>query len=111
MTCSSTRTRAASPRQGGPPPRTTPSGMAHWGVVVPDGRRSLLLAALRLQPRGGVHAELARQVVLFVLVAELLASAGHDGPPHRDFAPPRSDRRGSGRRTFRESLAGRRPRG
>jgi len=78
---------------------------------VPDGRRSLLLTALRLQGRGGAHAELARQVVLFVLVAELLAGSGHAGPPHGPFAPPRSQRRGAGRRAFRESLAGRRPRG
>jgi hypothetical protein len=81
-------------------------------VVSSEGRRSLLITALRLQARGGPHAELARQVVLLCLFAELLAAAGHDGPPHRGFGPPRSDaRRRAGRRGFRESLAGRRPRG
>jgi hypothetical protein len=76
-----------------------------------DGRRSLLLAALRLHSRGGAHAELARQMVLFLLFAELLAGSGHARPPHRAFGPPRSDGRRSSRRAFRESLAGRRPRG
>jgi hypothetical protein len=71
----------------------------------------VLVTALRIQARGGAHAELARQVVLFVLMAEMLASGGHAGPPHAAFAPPRSDSRRNGRRTFRESLAGRRPRG
>jgi hypothetical protein len=78
---------------------------------VSEGRRSLLITALRLQDRGGVHAELARQVVLLCLFAELLAASGHAGPPHAPFAPPSSDRGRPGRRGFTESLAGRRPRG
>jgi hypothetical protein len=59
----------------------------------------------------GTHAAITKQVLLFVLLAEILAAAGHDGPPHRPFARPRSDRRHAGRRSYRESLAGRRPRG
>jgi hypothetical protein len=71
----------------------------------------VLVTALQISNRGGAHAELARQVVLFLLLSELLAASGHAGPPHPAFAPPRSDTRRSGRRTFRESVAGRRPRG
>jgi hypothetical protein len=59
----------------------------------------------------GTHAAITKQVLLFVLLAEILAAAGHEGPPHRPFGRPRSDRRRGGRRTYRESLAGRRPRG
>ena len=59
----------------------------------------------------GTNAAITRQVVLFVLLAEILAAAGHEGPPHRSFGPPRSDRGRPGRRSVRESLAGRRPRG
>jgi len=78
---------------------------------VPDGRRALLTLALRAQRAGGAHAELARQCVVFLLLAEMLAAAGHDGPPHRAWGPPRAQPRRPGRRSFRESLAGRRPRG
>jgi hypothetical protein len=59
----------------------------------------------------GTHAAITKQVLLFVLLAEILAAGGHDGPPHRPFARPRSHRRHGGRRSYRESLAGRRPRG
>ena len=76
---------------------------------MPDRRESLLLTAMRLQWRG--HADMARQVILLCLFAEALAAGGHDGPPHRPYGRPRSDSRRNGRRTFRESLAGRRPRG
>ena len=79
--------------------------------MVAEGRRSILIHALKLQARGGAHAELARQVVLLCLFAEMLAASGHAGPPHAGFAPPRSDRGRPGRRSFVESLAGRRPRG
>jgi hypothetical protein len=88
-----------------------PTVLRDCTAVVPDGRRSLIITALRLQARGGAHAELARQVVLLCLFAELLAGSGHAGPPHAAFAPPRSDRGRAGRRGFTESLAGRRPRG
>jgi hypothetical protein len=77
---------------------------------LPDRRsQSLLQLAQRLIWRG--HPELARRVIVCCLFAEALAGAGHDGPPHGSFGRPRSDRRGGGRRGFRESLAGRRPRG
>jgi hypothetical protein len=66
---------------------------------------------VRVSVAGGAHAELARQVVLFVLLAELLASAGHDRPPHRPFGPPQAHRPRPQRRHARESLSGRRPRG
>jgi hypothetical protein len=77
---------------------------------LPD-RRSLKLLQLaqRLVWRG--QPELARQVILFCLFAEALAAAGHDGPPHAPYGRPRPARGGAGRRAFRESLAGRRPRG
>ena len=76
---------------------------------MPDRRSPLLQLAQRLQWRG--HPELARQVILFCLVAEALAAGAHDGPPHRSYGRPRSAPRRTGRRTFAESLAGRRPRG
>jgi hypothetical protein len=77
---------------------------------MPNDLRALLLAALRVQAGGGPHAEAARQVVLAVLLAELLAGAGHEGPPH---ASDRAPRRVSGpsRRWAHASLSGRRPRG
>jgi hypothetical protein len=58
-----------------------------------------------------VHAERARQVVLLILLAQLLAASQHDGPPH---AAQRAPRRLGGRRFRRariESVTGRRPRG
>ena len=77
-----------------------------------DRRRSLLLAALRLQAGRGAHAELARRIVLFLLFAEVLAGAGHAGPPHPGWrAPSREGAPRPGRRLARSSLAGRRPRG
>jgi hypothetical protein len=79
-------------------------------ALSPDRRtQSLFQLAQRLIWRG--HPELARQVILCCLVAEALAGSGHDGPPHAAWRRPASDRRRSGRRGFRESLAGRRPRG
>jgi hypothetical protein len=63
-----------------------------------------------LDPKA-TNAAITRQVVLFVLLSEILAAGGHDGPPHRPFRRPRSDARRPQRRSFRESLAGRRPRG
>jgi hypothetical protein len=71
----------------------------------------LLIVALRASGGSGPHAQAAREVVLLVLIAQLLASAGHDGPPH---ASTRAPRRVYARRSHlphRDSLAGRRPRG
>ena len=71
----------------------------------------LLVVALRASAGTGAHAEVARQVVLLVLVAQLLAAAQHDGPPHAAQRPPRQLRAGRSRRPRIEALAGRRPRG
>ena len=49
---------------------------------------TFLAWALRVQRGSGPHAELARQVVLAVLVAQLLAGAQHDGPPHAAAQAP-----------------------
>jgi hypothetical protein len=75
---------------------------------VRDGRWQLLL---RAQAGKGPHAELARQVVLALLFAQLLASSAHDGPPHAAEKAPRTERPRSNRRAHRSSLTGRRPRG
>jgi hypothetical protein len=76
--------------------------------VVPD---FLLVTALRASHGSGAHAEVARQVVLLVLVAQLLAGAQHDGPPHAAHRAPRQLRAHRSRRVRTESLSGRRPRG
>jgi hypothetical protein len=67
--------------------------------------------ALRAQAGSGPHAELARQVVLCVLVAQLLAASQHERPPHAARRPPRQSRPRRQRVAYRESLSGRRPRG
>jgi hypothetical protein len=67
--------------------------------------------ALRAQRGNGPHAELARQVVLAVLVAQLLAASQHERPPHAGSRPPRYSRPRRQRLAYSESLAGRRPRG
>jgi hypothetical protein len=72
---------------------------------------SVFLLALRASGGTGAHAERARQVVLLILLAQLLAASQHDGPPH---AAHRAPRRLGGRRLRRsriESVTGRRPRG
>jgi hypothetical protein len=78
---------------------------------VPRDLRALLLIALRTSGGRGPHAEAARNVVLTIVLAQMLADAGHDGPPHPSWRAPR---RVAPRRSWlvrRESLAGRRPRG
>jgi hypothetical protein len=72
---------------------------------------TFLAWALRAQRGRGPHAELARQVVFAVLLAQLVASAQHAGPPHAAMRAPRSARLQRQRVAYRESLAGRRPRG
>jgi hypothetical protein len=72
---------------------------------------TFLACALRAQAGRGPHAELARQVVLTVLVAQLLAASQHDRPPHAARRPPRQSRPRRQRVAYRESLSGRRPRG
>jgi hypothetical protein len=71
----------------------------------------LFLVALRASGGTGPHAAAARQVVLLVLIAQLLASADHDGPPHASARAPRDVRARRARRVHYDSLSGRRPRG
>ena len=70
----------------------------------------LFVLALRASRGSGAHADAARQVVLFVLVAQLLAASQHDGPTHAPSLAPRHVRTRS-RLLYSDSLAGRRPRG
>ena len=72
---------------------------------------SLLVIALRASGGTGPRAEAARQAVLLVLVAQLLAAAQHDGPPHPGQRAPKRDRARRSRRPRIESVTGRRPRG
>ena len=69
------------------------------------------ISLLRAQAGAGPHAELARQVVLALLFAQLLAGSGHDGPPHASQRAPREQAPRSSRLVHRGSLSGRRPRG
>jgi hypothetical protein len=71
----------------------------------------LMTVALRASGGQGPHADAARQVVLFVLVAQLLASAAHEGPPHASTRAPRHVRARRTRLPHRDALSGRRPRG
>jgi hypothetical protein len=78
---------------------------------MPRDMRALLLIALRASGGPGPHAEAARNVVLAILLAQMLAGAAHDGPPH---PPERVPRRVAPRRSRvvrRGSVSGRRPRG
>jgi hypothetical protein len=78
---------------------------------MPDDLRALLLVALRAQAGRGPHADAARQVVLAVLLAHILAGSAHDGPPHAARRAPRRMGGGRSRRFAHASLPGRRPRG
>jgi hypothetical protein len=71
----------------------------------------LFLMALRASGGSGRHAEAARRVVLFVLIAQMLAAAEHDGPPHASSRAPRHVRARRSRLPHRDTLSGRRPRG
>jgi hypothetical protein len=71
----------------------------------------LLLIALRASGGSGPHAAAAREVVLLVLIAQMLASAQHDGPPHATARAPGHARGLRSRLAHRDTLAGRRPRG
>jgi hypothetical protein len=73
--------------------------------------RALLLIALRASGGRGPHAEAARNVVLTILLAQMLAGAGHDGPPHPAWRAPRSIAPRRARVARRGSVAGRRARG
>jgi hypothetical protein len=78
---------------------------------MPGEMRALLLIALRASGGRGPHAEAARNVVLAILLAQMLAGSAHDGPPH---PAGRAPRRVAPRRSYlvrRASVTGRRPRG
>jgi hypothetical protein len=72
---------------------------------------SLLAIALRASGGTGVHAQAARHVVLLVLIAQQLADARHDGPPHAAQRAPRQLGPRRSRLARIESMSGRRPRG
>jgi hypothetical protein len=69
----------------------------------------LLLVALRAS--SGRHAEAARNVVLTILLAQLLAGAAHEGPPHAARRPPRRGPTPRSHRARRATITGRRARG
>lgn len=82
------------------------------GAGAPRGDLAAALAALLRASAGqGAHAEAAHQVVLGLLLAQLLADAGHAGPPHEHRHAPRHMRQRRHRLPHRDSLCGRRPRG
>lgn len=74
-----------------------------------DPLRGLLVLALRAS--SGRHADAARDVVLTILLAHLLADAGHDGPPHGSPRAPRRGKSPKPHHAHRSALSGRRPRG
>jgi hypothetical protein len=76
-----------------------------------DELGTIVAWAVRAQAGRGPHAEVARQVVLAVLLAQLVAGGQHDGPPHAARRAPRHARPKRPRLPHRESLSGRRPRG
>jgi hypothetical protein len=76
-----------------------------------DELGTILAWAVRTQAGRGPHAEVARQVVLAVLLAQLIAGAQHEGPPHAARRAPRHARPRRSRLPHRDTLAGRRPRG
>lgn len=72
---------------------------------------TFLTWALRVQSGSGPQAEFARNVILAVLVAQMVAAAQHEGPPHAARRAPRHARPKRQRLRPRGSLSGRRPRG
>jgi hypothetical protein len=71
----------------------------------------LLLVALRASGGSGAHAAAAREVLLLILLARLLADAQHDGPPHASARAPRAVVPRRSRLARNDTFAGRRPRG
>jgi hypothetical protein len=69
------------------------------------------LYLLALRAARGNHAEAARNVILTILLAQLLAGAGHEGPPHASLRSPRHTRVPRSRLPRRGSVSGRRARG
>jgi hypothetical protein len=72
------------------------------------GIRPYLVALRGLR---GNHSEAARNVLLTILLAQLLAGAGHEGPPHRSWGAPRHTRVPRSKLPRRGSVSGRRARG
>jgi hypothetical protein len=89
-------------------PQLTFAGIPATATLSPV---NLFLVALRASAGTGAHANAAREVVLLILFAQLLAQAGHDGPPHAQQRAPRHHHPRRDRLPHRDSLAGRRPRG
>jgi len=71
----------------------------------------LNLLALALRASSGRHAEAARNVVLTIVLMQLLAGAGHEGPPHAAQRAPRRGHTPRPRHSHRATVTGRRPRG
>jgi hypothetical protein len=69
------------------------------------------LLVLALRASSGRHSEAARNVLLTILLARLLAEAGHEGPPHAARRPPRRRPTPRSPLSHRSSVTGRRPRG
>jgi hypothetical protein len=89
-----------------------PAVTSAWhNAPVPREMRALLLIALRASDGRGPHAEAARNVVLAILLAQMLAGAAHDGPPHPAGRAPRRVVPRRSHAVRRGSVTGRRPRG
>jgi hypothetical protein len=69
------------------------------------------LLALAVRASAGRHAEAARNVLLTILLARLLAEGAHEGPPHAARRPPRRGPAPRSRLPHRSTTTGRRPRG
>lgn len=76
-----------------------------------DPARLEALLALALRATSGRHAEAARNVVLTILFAQIVAGSAHDGPPHPSVRAPRRGPTPRPRHSYRPTLTGRRPRG
>jgi hypothetical protein len=80
-------------------------------MLMGDEAGTMFAWIARVQAGDGPHAELARQVLVALLFAHLLAAGAHAGPPHASRRPPRNSGLRRQRLPHRESLSGRRPRG
>ena len=104
------RARPRSPATRYVPGPALPAGLASLWAVTRD-LQAVLATAVRMQAGTGPHAEMARQVVVALLFAQLLAAGGTPAPERAPGRAPREDRPRRSRRPHREALAGRRPRG
>jgi hypothetical protein len=78
---------------------------------MPSDLRAVLQLALRLQGADRRHRELMRDVVYWILLAQLLAGQRGGRPASSTPLPTRDERPTRGRVPRRGSSAGRRPRG